>query len=198
MRSRRWVRRRVPIAAATVIALASLVLAGCGADGERSSATGPAVAPAARASGAADGPPLPALHPAVDAMAAGSVTITTARGERVDLAVRVARTAEERQQGLQRVAELPAGVGMLFDFGGEDRWGGFWMKDTLVPLDIAFVGADGRIVAVAGMVPCTADPCPVTDPGVPYRVALEVGAGALAASGVAPGDRVTWTLDAVG
>ena len=103
--------------------------------------------------------------------------------------VRVAEASDDQARGLQGVEALPEGTGMLFLFVTE-RSGGFWMRDTLVPLDIAFVDARGRIVAVERMVPCPGDPCPLTDPGVPYRAALETATGALA--GVAPGDVVTW------
>jgi uncharacterized membrane protein (UPF0127 family) len=84
------------------------------------------------------------------------------------------------------VTELPAGSGMLFVFPEVADHGGFWMKDTLVPLDIAFA-RDGTVVAVATMQPCSADPCPVTRPGTTYDLALEVPAGWLAAEGIGPG-----------
>lgn len=108
---------------------------------------------------------------------------------RVELDVRVAEDPEDRARGLQGVAVLPEGAGMLFLFP-TDRTGGFWMRGTLVPLDIAFLDGRGRVLAVASMTPCAEDPCPLTDPGLPYRAALEAGAGVL--DGVVPGDRVVW------
>lgn len=114
-----------------------------------------------------------------------------------------------RARGLQGVAELRSGIGMLFLFpeaAGPGGRPGFWMRDTLVPLDIVFarvvgdVGAaheDGKgvamVVAVATMGPCRAMPCPVTHPGVDFDLALEVAAGWLDTTGVAPGDALTWT-----
>jgi uncharacterized protein len=168
-------------------AVALLIVAGASVTG--CATIGPTPPPAAA--------PLavPSLGPEADAMTAGRVTITTATGRTVEFAVRVADEPEERRQGLQGVAALPEGAGMLFDFGGQERWGGFWMRGTLVALDIAFVDADGVIVAVATMTPCAADPCPITEADRPYRAALEVGAGVLEASGVGPGDRLVWTLD---
>lgn len=102
----------------------------------------------------------------------------------------VADTDAARARGLQGVPEVPDGVGMLFAFDGPPGPGGrpgFWMLDTLVPLDIAFA-ADGVVVGIATMVPCPARPCPVTHPGVAYDVALEVAAGVLTDAGIVPGD----------
>jgi len=109
-------------------------------------------------------------------------------------AVVVADTPTARERGLQGVDALPDGVGMLFVVSGpgDPRASpGFWMLDTLVPLDIAFA-SDGTVVGVATMQPCPARPCPITHPGVDYDVALEVAAGALVGAGVRPGDRLTW------
>lgn len=107
---------------------------------------------------------------------------------RVDVVV--ADTPDARSRGLMGVAAVPDGVGMLFAFPDAIGPGrpGFWMLDTLVPLDIAFA-ADGVVVGVATMEPCTAAPCPVTHPGVDYDVALEVAAGVLDAAGIGVGDR---------
>ena len=77
---------------------------------------------------------------------------------------------------------LPADAGMVFVFS-EDHRGPFWMKDTLIPLSIAFYAGDGRILKILDMEPCDADPCPLYDPEVAYRGALEVNQGAFAALG---------------
>jgi len=106
--------------------------------------------------------------------------------------VLVADTPEARGRGLQGVTVLPDGVGMLFAFPGTPGAvgrPGFWMLDTLLPLDIAFFDA-GRVVGVATMTPCVARPCPITHPGVDYDLALEVAAGELTGAGVMPGDRL--------
>lgn len=135
----------------------------------------------------------PGLAPfgtAADALPAARVRIQGS-GRTLEFDVRVAETPEDQARGLQGVEALPEGAGMLFVFEAE-RTGGFWMRDTLVPLDIAFLDAGGRVLAVAGMVPCPGDPCPITDPGVPHRAALETAAGAL--TGVDPGDVVTWEV----
>src|SRR5215216_4841292 len=77
--------------------------------------------------------------------------------------------------------------------GGRTATEAYWMKNTLVPLSIAFVAADGRVVSVAAMTPCTADPCPSYPPAGPYRYAVELPAGAFEAAGVGAGDKVVAT-----
>ncbi len=114
--------------------------------------------------------------------------------ELLRVAAVVADTPAARARGLMGVEAVPDGVGMLFLFPGQSAGGGspgFWMLDTLVPLDIAFA-ADGVVVGVATMLPCPGPPCPITHPGVDYDVALEVASGALVAAGVAPGVRLAW------
>lgn len=130
----------------------------------------------------------PALHPSVDDWSAGTVEVVT--DDRVHrVAVLIADTPDERAHGLMEVPELPDGAGMWFVYD-EDRDGGFWMKNTLVPLDITYVGPDGRIVFVAEAVPCEADPCPTYPPDEPYRHVLEVPAGYLDRIGAEVGDVV--------
>lgn len=106
--------------------------------------------------------------------------------------VLVAATPESRNRGLQGVEALPPGVGMLFVFpepAGPQGRPGFWMFETLLPLDILFAQA-GTVVGVATMVPCPVQPCSVTHPGVPFDLALETAAGGLVDAGVRPGDRI--------
>ena len=86
----------------------------------------------------------------------------------------LALTSDARSVGLMNRRKAPAD-GMLFVFPGPTR-GGFWMKDTLVPLTIAFFNADGERVRKLSMTPCRTDQCPIYDPGKTYRFALELGA----------------------
>ncbi len=65
--------------------------------------------------------------------------------------------------------------GMLFVFP-QDTTGGFWMKDTLVPLTIVFFDARGSRVRRLSMTPCLRDPCPIYSPRRKYRFALELRA----------------------
>jgi uncharacterized membrane protein (UPF0127 family) len=116
------------------------------------------------------------------------VVIETDGGE-VEVAVEVADDDEERQVGLMNRESLPADAGMLFVFEA-DSSGGFWMKNTLIPLSIAFADASGTILRILDMEPCEADPCEIYDPGVFYRSALEVNKGAFERLGVEEGDRL--------
>ncbi len=128
--------------------------------------------------------------PTTSAEAAGPrVVIETDAGE-VEVAVEVADDDEERQLGLMNRESLAADAGMLFVFE-EDSSGGFWMKNTLIPLSIAFADAGGTILRILDMEPCEADPCEIYDPGVFYRSALEVNKGAFDRLGVEEGDRLT-------
>jgi len=100
----------------------------------------------------------------------------------VPMAVYVADTPARRRRGLMEVTDLAGKDGMLFVFDA-DSDAGFWMKDTVMPLDIAFFDAAGGYVDGFTMMPCRADPCPVYTPGGIYRYALEAAAGRLAAVG---------------
>jgi len=84
---------------------------------------------------------------------------------------------------------LAEDAGMVF-LWPDDTDSAFHMRETLIPLTVAFFAADGRILRVLEMVPCAADPCPRYEPGTRYRGALEVKAGALDRAGVRVGDRV--------
>ena len=91
-------------------------------------------------------------------------------------AVAVADTEELRAQGLMGVTDLDDLDGMLFVFE-EDASGGFWMKNTLIPLDIAFFTVEGVLVDLLRMEPCTEDPCPIYQPRGEYRYAIETEVG---------------------
>jgi uncharacterized membrane protein (UPF0127 family) len=85
---------------------------------------------------------------------------------------------------------LARNAGMVFLFGSPTR-GRFWMKDTLIPLSVAFWNKQGRILRILDMTPCRADPCTVYDPGVAFTGALEVNRGAFKRWGVRPGARIS-------
>ena len=119
----------------------------------------------------------------------GTVTIETGEGA-VVVSVEIADTDAEREVGLMNRESLADDAGMLFVFD-EDVNFGFWMKNTLIPLSIAFADAEGEIVRILDMDPCEADPCPVYEPEATYRTSLEVNQGAFGEWGVAEGDRLT-------
>jgi uncharacterized protein len=107
-------------------------------------------------------------------------------GPAVTVRLEIAADPAARARGLMGRREVPEGTGMVFLYP-EDVAEAFWMKNTLVPLSIAFVAADGRVVSVAEMTPCEADPCPSYAPAGPYRYAVELAAGAFPAAGAGEG-----------
>jgi uncharacterized membrane protein (UPF0127 family) len=124
--------------------------------------------------------------------ASGPRAVLSHGDEATTIAVELADTPAEREQGLMGRTSLPADAGMVFVYP-EDHAGPFWMEDTLIPLSIAFYAADGQILRILDMQPCQADPCPWYDPEVPYRGALEVNEGAFADWGITKGDRLRIT-----
>ena len=126
--------------------------------------------------------------PGAPAFARGRVLIDTG-AESVLVDVDVAETQEQRAFGLMERENLPEDEGMLFVFF-EDTSGAFTMRNTLIPLSIAFFDFEGRIVKLMDMEPCEAEPCPAYDPEVTYRGALEVNQGAFDEWGVTEGSVV--------
>ncbi len=114
--------------------------------------------------------------------------IRTAEAE-VTLRVEIADTSAERAEGLSNRRSVPADAGMAFVWDRPVE-ADFWMKDTLIPLQIAFWDDDGRIVALFEMAPCAADPCPTYGPDEPIVGAVEANAGWFTEHGVRVGDTV--------
>jgi len=112
------------------------------------------------------------------------------RFDEATVAAEVASTSEEHQLGLMHREELDPDAGMIFLFD-MPRDGGFWMKNTLLPLSIAYMRWEGEgsfeVLAVMDMEPCRSDPCRSYDPGVPYDAALEVNQGWFDRHGVTKG-----------
>jgi uncharacterized protein len=99
--------------------------------------------------------------------------------------VEIADTPEARQQGLMFRTELAADAGMLFDFGRE-RQVAFWMQNTLIPLDMVFIGAKGTVKSIHA----NAQPMDTTNipSEAPVRFVLEIAGGRAAEIGLKPGD----------
>jgi hypothetical protein len=145
--------------------------------------------------------PLPALIVvAVSAAAAAPISATFDRGtlniyegpRKVTLQVEIARTTEARSQGLMHRPTMPENAGMLFVFEDEGKWG-FWMRNTLIPLSIGFIGADWRLLEIQDMHVLkdpASDPPPVYEPAHAYRYALEVNQGFFARNRITPGARL--------
>ncbi len=152
------------LAALAGAAVTSAVLPACKSDGQR----GPAPAAAATAT------------------APSTATIDTGT-RKVTFRVEVAITPEEHARGLMYRTRLPADAGMVFVFD-EPRVQRFWMKNTLIPLDMIFIGADRRI---AGIVE-NAAPETETERRVdaPSAYVLEIGGGLAAQLGIRSGEPV--------
>lgn len=117
---------------------------------------------------------------------ATSVTIVNSLGENVIVPVEIAATDAEKQMGLMGRTSLAADAGMLFVFDSEQTLS-FWMKDTLIPLSIAYIDAAGRIVDIQDMQPLDETPHPSA---APAQYALEVNQGFFATKGIQVGDLV--------
>lgn len=96
----------------------------------------------------------------------------------------VARDDASRTKGLMHRKSIPENWGMIFVFA-EERDLGFWMKNTLIPLDIIYVDAQGKVVSIHRMEPLDER---TTESKGPAKYAIELNAGQAAACGVKEGD----------
>ena len=169
--------------------LCALLLAGCAGAGT----TSPQASPEGGADASGRGATAPSGEPGVlqpsEGFAVADVTFTDEETS-VVMPVLVADNADLRATGLMRRTDLPVDAGMLFVFDVPTT-GAFWMKNTLLPLSIAFVGQDGIVQQLIDMDPCVADPCPRYAPDDPYVYAVEVNQGFFGDRGITVG----WTLD---
>lgn len=119
---------------------------------------------------------------------AAQVTIAMA-GQAHRFDVEVARTAEEQRQGLMFRTSLPQDGGMLFPFE-QPRIASFWMKNTLIPLDMIFIRADGSIDRIAeNTIPESLEP---VASGGEVAAVLELAGGTAARLGIDESAKVTW------
>ena len=103
--------------------------------------------------------------------------------------VEVARTPEQQAQGLMHRQSLAPDRGMLFPYEPPQN-ASFWMKNTLIPLDILFIREDGTVARVAeNTVPLSLDPVPSLEP---VAAVLEIAGGRAAELGIRAGDKVNW------
>lgn len=148
---------------------------------------------AALLAGCRVGPASNAAQPAARTSPAGLdlVSLTIESGTRRHrFTVEVARTAEQQEHGLMERRALAANAGMLFPFD-PPRPASFWMRNTLIPLDMIFIRPDGSIARVAaGAVPLSETPIAVEEP---MTAVLELKGGRAAELGIREGDRVDWT-----
>ncbi len=110
--------------------------------------------------------------------------------QHLTIAVEVARTKMQRQIGLMFRENLEINRGMLFDFN-QEKVQRVWMKNTLIPLDIIFLSAKGRIVSILKNVPpCLKEPCKIYDSTRPAVYMLEINAGIVDRKQVEMGDHL--------
>jgi uncharacterized membrane protein (UPF0127 family) len=119
----------------------------------------------------------------------GEVAFRVAAGP--ELCALLARTAQQQAQGLMKRTDLAGHVGMLFVFTADTNET-FYMRNTPMPLSIAWFDASGRFVSATDMVPCADRPgCPTYAAARAYRYALEVPKGGLGGLGIGPGSTIT-------
>ena len=102
--------------------------------------------------------------------------------------VEVARSPEEQAQGLMFRRSLAPDRGMIFPYNPPQPVA-FWMRNTLIPLDMIFIRADGRIARIATAKPLDETPVPA---GEPVAAVLEIAGGRAAELGISEGDSVEW------
>jgi len=161
------------------LALLMVLIVGCAETPERSDADPPRkAAQASRMEATTKSAQAPRLR---------TVTIDASEGGEVRVRVEIANDDFERARGLMYRTALAENRGMLFVYREEQKLT-FWMKNTLIPLSIAFMDAEGRIVDIQDMEPLDDDP-PSYVSTEPARYALEVNQGFFEERGVEVGDR---------
>ena len=156
-------------------AVAVMMLAACGGS--------------SRSAGSAEGATTP------DGFERRMATVVDATGTPCDLCLWVADTSALRSQGMMGVTDMGAADAMAFVYD-DPTTGRFWMKDTPMPLSIAFFGADGSYLDAFDMEPCVAensDDCRRYDTPAGFTVAVEAPRGGLPALGIAPGATLVLT-----
>lgn len=124
---------------------------------------------------------------AADEMQRDAVTVRTAEGEEFIFNVEMALSSSEQSRGLMNRTSLDENAGMLFVFGGEAKRS-FWMRNTLIPLDILFLAKDGTIHHIHHMAK------PQNDAHIssqrPVKAVLEINGGLADKWGIKEGDTV--------
>jgi uncharacterized membrane protein (UPF0127 family) len=118
------------------------------------------------------------------------VPLTIRSGDRVHrFTVEVARTPQQQATGLMHRDSLAPDRGMIFPYDPPQP-ASFWMKNTLIPLDIIFIRPDGTIARIAAnTTPMSLEPIPSLEP---VSAVLEIAGGRSAELGLSEGDRVEW------
>jgi uncharacterized membrane protein (UPF0127 family) len=123
-------------------------------------------------------------------LTSAELTIMRADSTQVKITVEIARTEEERSTGLMHRKKLPDGEGMIFVFD-RDQQLSFWMKNTVIPLSIAFISSEGKITEIKDMQPLDLNS---VNSARSVRYALETPQGWFGRAGVSAGDTVILDL----
>lgn len=159
-----------------LLSLLALLLLACSPQAAESETRAPAV------------PAQPSAHP-VSGLEVIPVTIETQAGSRV-IRAEVAATPAEQARGLMFRTEMGPDEGMIFPREDDPRIASFWMRNTVLPLDLIFIGTDRRVLNIAAnAVPYSEEP--LRSDGIAVAV-LELNGGRAAELGIAPGDTVSW------
>jgi uncharacterized membrane protein (UPF0127 family) len=121
------------------------------------------------------------------------VSVRSADGNLLSWCLLLALTTAQHERGLMTVTDTTLGGydGMLFRFAA-DTTTPFWMRNTPMPLSIAYIDHTGALVSAADMAPCDdVDTCTEYPPAGPFRVAIEVPQGGLTRLGITPGATIT-------
>jgi uncharacterized protein len=137
----------------------------------------------------------PALpHAQLASFGKSELTIDTAGGKQ-HFIIEEAKTPQQMTQGLMYRRSMPADAGMLFEYE-HPQPAAFWMKNTLIPLDMLFIGADGAVLDIhERAVPLSLDPIGTDEP---VLAVLELNGGTVSRLGIKRGDRVEHPLFAKG
>src|SRR3989344_4800222 len=110
--------------------------------------------------------------------------------ELIKINAEIADDEQEQMKGLMFREKLNWNDGMLFVFENEQEQT-FWMKNTLIPLDIIFIGNNFEIVDIKNAVPCKGEPCALYKSSKPAKYVLEVNGDLTAKRGIMIGDKIT-------
>jgi len=134
--------------------------------------------------------PPPALLAERSAAGLQQMTLDIRSGSKVHrFVVEIARSPQEQETGLMNRPSLAPDRGMIFPYDPPQPVA-FWMKNTLIPLDMIFIRADGSIAQIAAnTVPLSLEPVPSAEP---IAAVLEIAGGRSAELGIHAGDRVDW------
>ena len=170
-----WMNGSMKQAIRTFAFAALAMVAGCSPGAADAGAKAPAAAES------------PSVHP-VSGLQVGPVTITSGSKRRV-FRTEFARTSAEQAKGLMFRTSLADDEAMIFPRNPPDR-ASFWMRNTVIPLDLIFIGLDRRIINIAAnAVPY--DETPLISGG-PTLAVFEINGGLAAKLGIQPGDKVEW------